>query len=591
MERAPRDHTFKRRLSLKITAPYLFLSLVVGLAAIYLVAQMEAQALSDAFSRQLNDGGQRVSDSVVRQEEQQLAAVRAIANLAGLGGALRGGDGPPIADLVFPYVVNQQLERVAVLDMQGRPLWAAQRTGPGAADYGFEPGAGQAAWPFVAAVLQGRSDEGGDKFIGLGDEGGGWVLYTVGPVFDGSAQAGAVLVGTPLSRLTQLWREAALADVTIYDAAGQPLATSLGAERIEPIDPAAIDGASAPIRTLTLGSRSYGEVLGPLRVRQGEVLGRLGVALPTAGAEARGNQAAGSLLGLFGVGSVAIILTGFWLTRRIVRPINALVGVSEAVSAGDLSRQLPVLSNDELGELTHTYNSMVAGLRERERVQDILRRFVSPTVANLVLQRPLDFTGELRLLSILFTDIRNFTAMSEELAPDEVVRSLNEYFTVVVRAAERHGGLVNKFGGDSTLVLFGLDEDDPAGRSGAQAALAAALAIRAGMAELNQRRAADGQAALHTGIGINTGEAVAGLIGAEQRMEYTVIGDAVNLSARIQALSRELGGDILISANTYQALDAAPGSLPPVEDLGEHQIKGKQNKVRIYSVAEEAVHA
>jgi adenylate cyclase len=225
---------------------------------------------------------------------------------------------------------------------------------------------------------------------------------------------------------------------------------------------------------------------------------------------------------------------------------------------------------------------MIGGLRERERMHDILGRFVSPTVARLVLSHPLDLSGETKLLTILFTDLRDFTVLSEREDPAVVISGLNDYFRIVVDAADRYGGVVNKFGGDSTLVLFGLTDEQANPQGSAESAVRAALDIHTNLSLLNMVRVDQGAPPLLAGIGINTGTVVAGLIGAERRMEYTAIGDAVNLSARIQTLNRTLNTDILISDATYQALGNPSGLR--VVNRGLRQLKGKSLKVRVYSV-------
>jgi adenylate cyclase len=220
-------------------------------------------------------------------------------------------------------------------------------------------------------------------------------------------------------------------------------------------------------------------------------------------------------------------------------------------------------------------------------MHDILGRFVSPTVARLVLSHPLDLSGETKLLTILFTDLRDFTVISEKEDPAAVIRGLNDYFQIVVDAADRFGGVVNKFGGDSTLVLFGLTDEQDNPQGSAEAAVRAAIAIRDGLDELNQRRAAEGLAPLLAGMGINTGNVVAGLIGSERRMEYTAIGDAVNLSSRIQTLNRKLNTEILISQATYVALEDS--SWLRVADQGQRRLKGKSKPVRVYEVCRREV--
>ena len=293
-------------------------------------------------------------------------------------------------------------------------------------------------------------------------------------------------------------------------------------------------------------------------------------------------QAQFSLLPIFGLGLISTFLLGILLAQRITRPITALVNAAEGVAAGDLNHVLPVTTRDEIGALTTSFNTMIGGLRERERMHDILGRFVSPTVARLVLSHPLDLSGETKLLTILFTDLRDFTTISEREEPATVIKSLNDYFQIVVEAADRYGGVVNKFGGDSTLVLFGLTDEQDNPQGSAESAVRAAMAVRDGLDELNDRRGAEGLPPLMAGIGINTGNVVAGLIGTERRMEYTAIGDVVNLSSRIQTLNRKLRTEILISEATYAALGTPPWL--QIINQGLRRLKGKSKPVRVYEI-------
>lgn len=572
--------TFVPRLSFKITLPYVALALVLALATVYVIASARAGDVTAEFSRQIDDARVRVADSVVRTEQVQVANVRTLARVAGLAEAVRGGDSEQLIELVTPFAASQSIERIAVVDARGRPL--ATLHGRGADVAPAAPNPAVKSWAAVVAVLERRSDALGDKFVELADDAGDQVLYTVAPIYDGDAEVGALLVGATARTLVERWRAATLADVTLYGADGRPLATSFGADAPPPIEPP--DRAGRPrYRTLTLGSRDYGEVIEPLALRGSPRPQFIGVAISTAGQDAMFAEAQLNLLPIFGLGLVATFLLGIVLARRITRPITALVHAAQGVAAGDLDHDLPVTTRDEIGALTSSFNTMIDGLRERERVHDILGRFVSPTVARLVLSRPLDLRGETKHLTILFSDLRDFTTLAEQEEPALVIKSLNDYFRIVIEAADRYGGVVNKFGGDSTLVLFGLADEQSNSRASAEAAVRAALAIRAGMRELNERRAGEGQAPLIVGVGINTGDVVAGLIGAERRMEYTAIGDVVNLSARIQTLTRKLDADILISQATYQALERPAGLC--AADRGLRRMKGKSLRVRVYAVA------
>lgn len=569
---------FAPRLSFKLTLPYVALAMVLALATIYIVARAQANKVTTEFSRQIADARVRVSDSVVQTEREQIDKVRTLARLSGLSEALRIGNTATLQALLTPFAVSQRIERIIVVRADGSVAVGLMSQGSTVVPLTVEPAI--ATNPAVVAVLRKDVDAKGDKFVSLVHEQTGAALYTVGPVYDGTTLVGALLVGTSAQTLMERWRGATLADVTIYESDGTPFATSLGAQLPTTLTEAERD-SQPQYRTLALGSRDYGEVLAPIVLR-GEVQPQfIGVAISTVGQSDQFEQSQMSLLPIFGLGLVATFLLGIILSQRITRPITALAQAAEGVASGNLDHVLPVTTHDEIGALTTSFNTMIDGLRERERMHDIFGRFVSPTVAQLVLSHPLDLRGETKELTILFTDLRDFTVMSEQEDPAVVIQGLNEYFQIVVEAADRFGGIVNKFGGDSTLVLFGL-ADAQSSASSAEAAVRAALAIREGLRELNNRRADAHLPLLIAGIGINTGPVMAGLIGTPRRMEYTAIGDVVNLSARIQTLNRKLGTDILLSQATYAALGEA--SWLTVTSRGMRQFKGKSVRVKVYSI-------
>jgi adenylate cyclase len=569
---------FAPRLLFKITLPYVALATVLALAVIYVVARMQAETITANYSRQIDDTRLRVADSIVRTEQSQLADARTLARISGLARAIASDDRSAAIALITPYLVSQNIERVFLVDAAGQALGGVRFDGASTSALAAPPGL--ARRPFVAAVLQQQADARGDKYAGL-DESADPALYTAAPIYEDDQLVGALLLGTSAHTLVERWRAASLADVTLYRSDGAPLASSFGAESPSALDPRQA-GALLP-RELALGSRSYTEIITPLALRSGQTDQFIGVALSKAGPSGLLKDAEIALIGILAVGILAAILLGVALSRRITQPVTALVRAAEGIAAGELDQRLQVTTGYEIGALTEAFNGMAGGLRERERMHDMLGRFVSPTVARLVMSRPLALSGESKLLTILFTDLRDFTAMTEREDPAVVISGLNDYFQIVVEAADRHGGIVNKFGGDSTLVLFGLADERADARSSATAAVRAALDIRAAMEALGLRRAAEHLPALAAGIGINTGAVIAGLIGAERRMEYTVIGDAVNLSARIQALNRELEGDILISDATCAAL-GSPAGLELI-NYGVHRVKGKSNGVGIYAVA------
>jgi adenylate cyclase len=236
--------------------------------------------------------------------------------------------------------------------------------------------------------------------------------------------------------------------------------------------------------------------------------------------------------------------------------------------------------------LAESFNQMVDGLKEGKLYGYILGRMASPEVSealkNAFMSGELELTGQQVEAALLFCDIRGFTALSEQHDPQTIVSWLNEYFDQMAPAIAGHGGVIDSYGGDSIVAHFGiLPERLPLAES-IHHAISAAIEMLANLAALNDRRRERGEPPLGIGIGINTGEVVAGLIGSEERWSYTVIGDAVNVTARIEGLTRKFDADILISHDAQQALGPNPELV--FKSLGEAPVKGKARPVRIYAL-------
>lgn len=248
--------------------------------------------------------------------------------------------------------------------------------------------------------------------------------------------------------------------------------------------------------------------------------------------------------------NVAIVLL---LSRRIHTAIGALLRTMRQILNGDLSGHWSPRTTDEFVDLGAGLNAMLLGLREREEIKDLFGRFVSRDVAEAVLAGRVLLRGELRNVTVLFQDIRGFTGLSEKTPPAELLQTLNTFFTEMVAAVETHGGVVKQFTGDGVMALFGapgIQEEHPT------LAVLAALDMIKRLAALNQRRQAHGATPLRIGIGMHTGEVVAGCVGPDTRVEYGVVGDVVNIASRVQELTKELGATILATEDTTARLRA-----------------------------------
>jgi adenylate cyclase len=288
----------------------------------------------------------------------------------------------------------------------------------------------------------------------------------------------------------------------------------------------------------------------------------------------------GVILGAAGLTAVAGLVLALLLARGIANPLVRLSRMTEQVRAGDYGAQVAVTSQDEVDTLQDAFNVMVRGLGERERMRDLFGRAVSPQVADLFLNDQIELGGEIRQLTILFSDIRGFTSLSEPLSPHQVVAFVNEFLDEMHEAIQGAGGIVHKLGGDSIMALFGAPVAHP---DSARMALDAALRMRARLTALNTRRRARGDVPLRIGIGINTGPVVAGGVGSEDRLEYTVLGDAVNVAARLESLTKDYPQhDILISEATLHALPDR--KQVKIVNLGQVMVKGKSEPVRVLAV-------
>jgi adenylate cyclase len=238
------------------------------------------------------------------------------------------------------------------------------------------------------------------------------------------------------------------------------------------------------------------------------------------------------LLLAIAVGLIAMRLAA----RSVADPVTAVEGALQGVERGDLGARVDVDDGSEVGRLQAGFNRMAAGLEERERLRDLFGRHVGRDVARAALEKELKLGGEVREVAALFVDLVGSTTIAARRPPTEVVALLNDFFRIVVDAAERHGGWVNKFEGDAALCVFGApgDLDDPAG-----GALCAGREIR--------DRVAEELPDIDLGVGISAGRAVAGNVGAEERYEYTVIGDPVNEAARLSELAKDRPERLLAS--------------------------------------------
>ena len=259
------------------------------------------------------------------------------------------------------------------------------------------------------------------------------------------------------------------------------------------------------------------------------------------------------------------------VTRSVLQPVDKLLEATEAVKQGDLDARVPITSGDELGQLAGSFNEMMEGLSEREALREAFGAYVDPDVAERVLEEGELIEGQEREVTVMILDVWDFTEFAERSSARETVKFLNEMFEIIVPCVTEHGGHANKFLGDGLLAVFGAPErlDDHADR-----AVAAARDIATKLAERLGEE-------IRFGIGVNSGPVVVGSVGGGGRLEFAVIGDPVNVAARVEHLTREIG-DVVLATEATRCLLSDGGE--DLEPRGDFALKGVSEPVPIHAL-------
>jgi len=277
---------------------------------------------------------------------------------------------------------------------------------------------------------------------------------------------------------------------------------------------------------------------------------------------------------------ISISLLGvFIFSMTITNPIEKLASLIKVVAKGNFSvsaRRL-IRSKDEVGDLAKAFDNMTEGLKERDKVKTLFSKFHGSSITEDLLNKQVGVGGSNKEVTIFFSDIRGFTSFSESRTPEEVVGMLNEYFAIMVKIIQQNHGIVDKFIGDAIMAVWGAPKTSS---RDAQNAVRACIEMRKALAELNTKRKNIGQPPIMIGMGLHTGPAISGTIGSDDRMEYTVIGDTVNMTSRIESSTKAFGTDLLVSEATASAVEKEFA----IEKAGAAEVKGKSEPLNLYKV-------
>jgi adenylate cyclase len=278
---------------------------------------------------------------------------------------------------------------------------------------------------------------------------------------------------------------------------------------------------------------------------------------------------------------IAGIWLGFLVSGNLRRPLEDIIRVLQKIRKGEFDHKVRVTSNDEIGYTGDSINAMTDGLIERDLIKDMFGKYVAQEVRDEVLAGRTPLDGEKKEVSVLFSDLRDFTPMTEQNDPKLVVKILNAYFKEMAEVIQAQGGLVLQFIGDEIYAVFGapIYRQDHAAK-----AFRAGLEMRQRLSRLNRQFQESGWPTLRHGIGIHTGEALAANIGSPDRLSYLLVGDTINLASRLQALTKKVGTDMIISATTQALLSADDSKAIALKRLQNVSVIGKSKAVEAFAV-------
>jgi class 3 adenylate cyclase/HAMP domain-containing protein len=559
----------------KITLPFIFLALTLGLGAAFLVNQLLKQTEEFQFLRQLADSGQQATDAVVRIEVDLLEVERLMANTEGVSQAAALQNSEDLRSRILPIIINAGVDVAVILDNQAVSLLVIRhRPGGPAGDYEVLKGETiYQEWDFVNRLLTGESDAIGDKNVGVEKISIGdlepYALFIGGPLRDNQGGViGAALVGMYLENLVYRISEQAGANISIYDIEeGRLLKSSLEPESNDSLilSPSHLNAALSTtvdqnlVRNVSVSGSVYTEILTKFQARQGTSdLGVMGISLLQTPIE-------GALLeNVFTVakyGAVALVLVvaiGLLLSNTITRPLVEIAEASAQVASGNLDSFVKTRTNDEIGVLSRSFNSMVKELRDGFPQSSQARELQPSVEPALKTTHPgVDETEEPTTYeaAIMAADLSSFVRGSEFSNPKSILKTLNECYSTMLPIIHRHGGEISQFDGDVLVAFFGVLPESTSSEESALYATHAGLEILSFIERWNSHRSTRGLPALEIWLGITSGPVIAGGIGELSQLRFSVIGDTVQEARGIQEICREMGrGNLLISEKTYQLL-------------------------------------
>jgi adenylate cyclase len=552
------------RLQDRIVVFYVVLLMAVQLASFYFIRYAIEQTAQNALREELRVGS-RVFQRLLEQNSQQLVEATSVLTYDfGFREAIASRDGGTILSALRNHAARINASGMSVIGLDGVIV----------ADTMRETRSGNAyAFPDLVERARDRGKTAGVRVMADGKPYQVIVVPVLAPLPIAWVAMSFVVddkFARDLQRLTS-------SEVSFVQVADKPriLATTLSLVRSEDLvtEVPRIAASGRQGMTARLGPDEFEVLASPLE-DTGDL--RLYAILQRSVAEGLAPYLMLQVVLLFLASlSLAITLAGsIRIARRITRPVSQLAAAAREIARGNYGVRVNATSDDEIGELARAFDGMVKGLAERDAMRDALGKVASSEVVTQLLQGQIELGGEERVATVLFTDIRNYTVLCERLTPHQSLQLLNQFLTAISEVVEAHGGVVDKYLGDGVMAIFGA----PVTRADdAQRALDCALEIRRRVDSLGPALAARDLPHPDIGVGINTSSVIAGNIGSPTRLNYTVLGDGVNLASRLEGLTKRYHVPIVVGSLSR---DAVRGIV--WRELDKVRVRGKTVAERIY---------
>ncbi len=274
---------------------------------------------------------------------------------------------------------------------------------------------------------------------------------------------------------------------------------------------------------------------------------------------------------------IIVLILAYFLSKSVLAPLHHIKKAVKEVENNNLDIQVDILSNDELGYVAEGFNLMIRSLKESHKARESFGKYVCKELQDEIIAGNASLEGEMKRVTLLFSDLRDFTGLVEKNHPRQVVQIINQYLTEMTRVVKSHNGLILQYVGDEIEAVFGAPvgfDDHP------EMAVRAALEMRDSLEQLNKKLKQQGFDPLSHGIGIHSGAVLAGNIGSRDRLSYALVGDTVNTASRIEGLTKTYACDIILSQTTYNLLT---GSYTTTQ-LAPVKVKGKEDELIVYKL-------